>query len=205
MENCIIDVGADTNGSETKKMRRGNTPIIFLEPNLKAFSRLQIEPYDMKLPMAIHKENGVVEFNLYQEGTHSILETNVDRLPHFYIDGYSGNLAVREAWVPRKTIVPCIRLDTLINQLGIKHVEFLKIDTQGYDFEVIKSLGDKIGIVDSLVCEVQITAEEVYLNSSKKSEIMEYMTARGFKLAATQKQTFDQEENLFFIRERRSA
>lgn len=200
MDNCIIDVGADTHGSETKKVRRGNTPIIFLEPNLRAFAQLQIGPYDMKLPMAICKENGVVEFNLYQEGTHSILETNVDRIPNFYIDGYSGKMAVRELWVPKKTIVPCIRLDTLIEQLKIKHVEFLKIDTQGYDFEVIKSLGDKISIVDRIVCEVQITAEEVYLNSSKKNDIVEYMTAKGFKLVATQKQTFDQEENLFFVR-----
>lgn len=39
------------------------------------------------------------------------------------------------------TQVPTIRLDSYIERMGINHIDFIKIDTEGYEFEVIDSLG----------------------------------------------------------------
>ena len=33
------------------------------------------------------------------------------------------------------------RLDNILRELGIKSVDILKIDTEGYDYKVIKGLG----------------------------------------------------------------
>jgi FkbM family methyltransferase len=41
----------------------------------------------------------------------------------------------------RQNRVPTIRLDTYIESMGIDHIDFIKIDTEGYEFEVIDSLG----------------------------------------------------------------
>lgn len=75
----------------------------------------------------------------------------------------------------------------------------MKIDTQGSDLETIKSLGNRIKDVKYILCEVQITPFEVYLQGSKKEDVMSYMENNGFVLNKVDRQTFDQEENLFFI------
>lgn len=196
----IIDVGSSWNGYNTKEWRNINKyyPIIFIEPDKEAFDKLVINDKDIKLNLAINTYDGEVEFNFYQEGTHSILKTNLLEVNKF-IDGYTSKNAKVEDWKARDIkIVKCNRLDTLINKYNIKRIPFLKIDTQGFDLNVIKSLGDKINIVDYLVCEVQITNFELYLNSSKKNDILKYMNDNNFILYKTEKQTLDQEENLYF-------
>ena len=47
--------------------------------------------------------------------------------------------------------------------------------------------------------EVQIVDYEIYENQSKKNEILEYLNNNNFELVNTEKQTFDQEENLTFV------
>lgn len=201
ISNCIIDVGAFRTGINTKKYRKNknmNLPIIFLEPDLSTFNILKIEKHDIKLPLAINKYNGITKFNIYQTGTHSILNSNLEEI-HKYTDGYSGKPGSKKLWSAQDIIyVPCIRLDTLMNNMCIEKIEFLKIDAQGFDLEVIKSLSDRIKDVKELVCEVQITDFEVYLNSSKKQEVINYMTKHNFINTHCKQQTFNQEENLYF-------
>ena len=55
--------------------------------------------------------------------------------------------AARSAWIggdllqeEREILVPTTRLDTFMQDNGIASVEFLKIDAQGADFSVIRSL-----------------------------------------------------------------
>jgi FkbM family methyltransferase len=199
----IIDVGSSWNGHVTKKWKEDNKssdPIIFIEPDKWAFDKLRGDTPDIKLNIAVALEDGHVEFNYYQEGTHSILKTNVDEV-HKFIDGYTNMPAKKESWIANKVEkVPCKRLDTLVKEYNIKYIPFLKIDTQGYDLNVIKSLGEYLNIVDELVCEVQITDFELYLGGSKKDEIVKYMLKNNFKLVKEEKQTIDQEENLYFKR-----
>ena len=91
-----------------------------------------------------------------------------------------------------------MRLDSIINQYSISLIPHLKIDTQGHDFEVIKSAGSKIKIIKYIECEVQVTNFEIYKNQSKKQELIKYMIDNDFELIELTKQTFDQEENLTF-------
>jgi len=97
--------------------------------------------------------------------------------------------------------VPCIRLDTFITLYGLKEIDFLKIDAQGSDLEVVKSLGRLITIVKRIQLEVTVTPFELYQGASKKGEITGYLDQCGFKLVETHKQSFDQEENLIFERQ----
>lgn len=201
MDKVIIDVGAyktGVNGKQYKSVH--HVPVIYIEPDLDTFNQLQIDSDDVKLPIAIHDHDGITIFNFYQTGTHSVLPTNLKEI-HHYIDGYSGQPGRVEDWKAwKKLYVPCLTLKTLIDQMGVKEVVALKIDTQGFDFEVIKSLGDAISIVKEVKCEVQITSHEVYLGQSKKEDVVEYMKEHGFTLVDVSKQTFDQEENLTFKR-----
>lgn len=199
MNKYIIDVGTSHNaprGLELKKQY--GYPVIFIEANKQALDRVPSDEKDIKINAAITSYDGEVQFNYYQDGTHSILETNLEEI-HKYIDGYSGFSAKVNDWTAWKIEkVKCFKLSTLIKELKIDEVTHLKIDTQGHDFEVIKSLEEKINIVRYIECEVQITNFEVYKNQSKKDDLIEYLINNNFKLISTERQTFDQEENLIF-------
>jgi FkbM family methyltransferase len=195
----IIDVGSSSDGGHGLDMsKRTGIPVIFIEPNKEALDKLKSNENDIKLNLAITSYDGEVEFNYYQEGTHSILETNLDEI-HKFIDGYSGRNADPKDWVARKKeIVKCCKLSTIIKQFEIDEVFYLKIDTQGHDFEAIKSIEDQLYKVNTLECEVQLTDFEIYKNQSKKTELVEYLLKNDFILVSSNQQTFGQEENLIF-------
>ena len=72
------------------------------------------------------------------------------------------------------------RLDTFIIENNIKHIDLIKIDTQGHDLNVVKSLGNFINIVDIIMLECQI--KNLYKNSFTKDEIILYMKNNNFDL-----------------------
>ena len=72
------------------------------------------------------------------------------------------------------------RLDTFMQENYIEHIDFLKIDTQGTDLNVIKSLGKMIDKVDTIEMEVQ--TKPLYKNSSSKEEIIDFMNKSNFNL-----------------------
>jgi FkbM family methyltransferase len=199
MNQYIIDVGTSYSaprGIELKKQY--GLPVIFIEPNKSALDRVPAQSNDIKLNLAVTSFDGEIEFNYYQDGTDSILETNLDEI-HNYIDGYTGKNAIKEKWTAwKKEKVKCMRLDSIINKHSISLIPHLKIDTQGHDFEVIKSAGSQINIIKYIECEVQTTEFEIYKNQSKKEELIKYMIGKNFELIGLTKQTFDQEENLTF-------
>jgi len=96
--------------------------------------------------------------------------------------------------------VATIRLDTFLNQASIATVDYLKIDAQGADLAVVRSLGDRLKDVRRVNLEVQITPVPLYRGASQKSEVVEFLTNAGFELVAKEEQSLGQEENLTFIR-----
>lgn len=95
--------------------------------------------------------------------------------------------------------VDTIRLDKFIEKNNINQtIDFIKIDTQGHDLKVIKSLGDHIFRVREILAEVQTTNYELYKNQTKKSELVEYMKIHDFSLKKNQQTSKNQEENIWF-------
>ena len=93
------------------------------------------------------------------------------------------------------------RLDTFMQENCIEHIDFLKIDTQGNDLNVIKSLGKMIDKVDTIELEVQI--KPLYKNSSSKEEIVDFMQRNNFNLISEESNhplLEDYEKRLIFKR-----
>ena len=113
MNKYIIDVGTSHNaprGLELKKQY--GYPVIFIEANKQALDRVPSDEKDIKINAAITSYDGEVQFNYYQDGTHSILETNLEEI-HKYIDGYSGFSAKVNDWTAWKIEkVKCFKLST---------------------------------------------------------------------------------------------
>lgn len=51
------------------------------------------------------------------------------------------------------TLLPVIRLDNYMRQNNISHIDFLKIDTEGFELDVLLSLGDKLPSVTHIQFE----------------------------------------------------
>lgn len=107
----------------------------------------------------------------------------------------------RRLFKTTKTIqVPTMRLDTLIKKERIRYVDFMKIDAQGHDLEVLKSLGKSISKVREIVVEGSLTPFNIYDGqTNQKDAIVDYMQLNGFKLHKQEKLSRNQEINMWFV------
>jgi FkbM family methyltransferase len=199
----IIDIGA-FDGQKGKSLANefgGGFRILYIEPDCEIFKKIETTPQDLALNIAIADHDGEIDFLFYQPGTHSVLKTNPKVIESGYVDGFTGKKAAQGDWSEKKKIrVPCRRLDSLCREYGIDSVRFLKVDTQGFDLEVLKSLGNDIKKVDELVCEVQLDGFQIYEGAAKKQEFIDYLHKKGFLWIRHEFQTFAQEQNLYFKR-----
>jgi FkbM family methyltransferase len=82
-----------------------------------------------------------------------------------------------------KTIrVKTKRLDTFIRENSISEIHYLKIDTEGNDLNVFKSLGDESRIVWSFEMEVWNEPNTLFIDSAWRDECLEDVESYGFKL-----------------------
>jgi len=115
-------------------------------------------------------------------------------------EGVKRWITEQEFKVVGTAIVPTMRLDTFMNEAGIKSVDYLKIDAQGLDLEVVKSAGDRLRDVAKVQLEATTASYRQYEGAPDKSVIIEYMESKGFRLSGEEIQSHGQEANLTFLR-----
>jgi FkbM family methyltransferase len=169
-ENFVcFDIGASVGHlsiSMAKKAKNGL--VISIEPSPKIFSYLleniQINKVKNIIPLnvAISEENGIKEFFAFA-----------------YADDQSA-LVIDKDWRLEKYKVLTLRLDELLKILGINKIDFLKIDVEGAELLVLKSLGENIKCVKYIWFEF---IEENYrkFNYSGK-EIFSFLKSHNFSL-----------------------
>lgn len=190
-----IDVGAHLGENSFLSAKRHSSLMVYaFEPNLKlAAQRMGLLANFVVIPMAVAETDGSSDFYLNSfDNSSSLLPLDSEGL-RLWIGGELLS-------VQRKVTVPTIRLDTFMNGAGISRVEFLKIDTQGVDFEVVKSAGDRLADIERITLEVSITDVPLYAGACNKEEVVDYLTGHGFDLVDCEKQSYGQEENLTFTR-----
>ncbi len=74
------------------------------------------------------------------------------------------------------TETECIRMDTFIEENNIKEIEYISIDTQGSDLDVLNGFGDKFEIVKEGVCESlsEETEWKLYTNQPSFNEFVTF-------------------------------
>ncbi len=195
MQGVWIDVGAH-HGETTIGYALHNPGLMIyaIEPNLRAAVRMVGHaPNFIVIPMAVAETDGCAEFHINaEEQASSLLAFNEDA-KRSWIGG--EKLRVESA-----TVVPTIRLDTFMDALDIRVVDYLKIDAQGADLAVIRSAGARLTDVRKITLEVDISPSRLYQGSGSRDEVASYLAERGFALESAASQSFGQEENLTFVR-----
>tara|TARA_R100001509_G_scaffold156203_1_gene119284 strand:- start:477 stop:1115 length:639 start_codon:yes stop_codon:yes gene_type:complete len=207
MKKIGIDVGACVGETLHQFIDEGFDKIYAIEPGQDEYQQLcemiiREDWSEKVIPIfgAVHLEDKPVELIPYWNGRFSsLLEFNKEGEFYQYCEENLSINGERE-----RVMVPGWRLDTLINKWNLKDVEidYVKIDTQGTDLNVVKSLGTSISNVKKISVEVQL--EELYKGSPTKEEVNSYMSKNNFTCIEeeTHRQRLDEpmrEQDLVFI------
>lgn len=158
----VFDVGANNGASTEGYLQEKETYIYAFEPNPILFEDLQKKyenhPHYNIFQYAVADREG--SMNFYLAGARDTEQ------PTHHIEGESNwgcssllpfSETVHEAWPNRPDFesfgaitVDVIRLDNFVKKHRIEQIDYLHIDAQGMDLRVIKSLGEKISIVQEI-------------------------------------------------------
>ncbi|MGH8033029.1 MAG: FkbM family methyltransferase [Luteimonas sp.] len=150
----VLDVGANV-GQFARELRTFySDEVISFEPAAQAFAQLQRaargQPRWQVLPFALGRTRGeAVLHTCASSDFSSLLRTN----------DYCGRRFGAEATSAAQETVALHRLDEVLAMTGVNWRNrriFLKMDTQGFDLEVLEGLGDSLEAVVALQSEVSL-------------------------------------------------
>jgi FkbM family methyltransferase len=166
--------------------------VFLFEPNLRLATKLfGMLPNFFVVPLAVAEKDGCSELNINSYADASSL------LP-LDEQGVRNWVGAQDLRTVEKVTVGTIRLDTFLNLAGIQSVDYLKIDAQGLDLDVVKSAGNRLKDFHRICLECDVTSHPLYRGASTKSETVEFLESRGFALIDVLPQSDGQEENLTF-------
>ena len=101
---------------------------------------------------ALGAEDKIIEFNQFNESSSSTIK-EIDKKSKYYKRKFRliNFLNNKEAY--QKIKIKIFKLKDYIEKNNIKKIDFMKIDTEGYEFEILLGLENKIKLVDIIMFE----------------------------------------------------
>lgn len=175
----VIEVGANY-GTDTRNFLAQGHKVYAFEPTPELVLHLQQSfknnPNFHLVPMAASDKTGWAQFNIAGGG-----DWGCSSLYEFTPD-------IHEKWAGRpdfqmtdRVTVMTIRLDQFMDLYSVdEQIDYLWIDAQGHDFNVLKSLGDRIGQVNAGKCEGSYTVDLYSGTENSVPEISMWLNDNGF-------------------------
>ena len=164
-----VDVGAADNiGGRWKKISK-NLRFIGFEPNEKEFKKIKNNNFGkFKIfNFAVGDINGFKHLNILESSlASSFLEPDYKSLIN-----YPNPERFK---IKKKTKLVVKKLDSL----RLNKIDFLKVDTQGYNLNVLK--GAKTSLIDMLGVEVETEFMKIYKNQDLFEDIKKYLEKNNF-------------------------
>ncbi len=183
-----IDVGAHQNPLNAP----AGTLLYAFEPTLAFAAANEGHPGTISIAAAISDRAGIATFHLVDDANNnSLLPMDPATMEQFA--GIVGKT------VGASTYVPTIRLDDFMDAAGIDEIAFLKVDTEGHDLAVLRSLSDRIANVRRI--QVETFAVPQYLGAENTPDaVIAFMREHGFEVSARTPIFFGQGEDITFER-----
>lgn len=201
----LIEVGA-YDGSDSLVYHSCGYNVITFEPKKDLYNLLLAKTKHLTnykvVPKAVSLHNGTTQFNICKfGGASSILPFRSDT----ELNQTWGLHRQDVHWSGESYPVETIRLDTYIKENGMEDtvIDFLHIDAQGVDLDVLKSLGVFISNVLAGVVEtVMDTEKSIYQNQTNNYQgVREFLQTNGFKIDLVQNNdNTNCEYNIYFSR-----
>lgn len=143
------------------------------------------EPHPDMYPLLKKREESEPRFKVYP---YAICEQDGEAWFHVNSNPMTSSLkpfssAVTAFHTIRKVRVETKRLDTFCKELSIGAIRYLKSDAQGSDLEVLRSLGERLQLVDRIMVEAFITpvGDDVYPGEVKRDDVYNFLVSNGFQ------------------------
>ncbi len=180
--NCVLDVGAHHGDFAAQLRMEGYTGLIIsFEPVSANFRVLQersaSDPRWRVHQMALGSRRGSAEMRVFGSSTfHSLLDAS-----EYGRERFPGSLELERTEAAPIEELQHI-LDGLVADIAEPHI-FLKVDTQGYDLEVIRGLGPAAARIDAL--QMELTTRPLYEHSTNSvPTALAELAELGFRLSA---------------------
>jgi FkbM family methyltransferase len=176
---CVVDVGANAGQYALELRALGYRGLIFsFEPDPRAYEKLERKAERdgrwFVFNMALGPAPGERELNLME---HS--EFNSFRMP----TTAESDIAARSNTVVGRQLVQVETLSRVLLPLSSKHGfsrTFLKMDTQGFDWEVFEGAADALDLIIGLQSEIAVS--RLYEGEPSWLEMIARYEAAGFEL-----------------------
>lgn len=165
----VFDIGANDGGYATELRQAGwSGPLVSFEPQPETFKRL-------KQRFAADSQWSGHQIGLGSED--AVLKMNIHGT-----DVLSSFLEKIESSAPSRQVdVEVKRMDGVLDGiLGTCSRPFVKIDTQGFEIEIIKGFGPRTAGV--IGWQLEMSVEPLYQNQPKMEEVIALMRKLGFSL-----------------------
>ena len=202
----MIEVGS-CHGEDGLNFYNNNYKVYSFEPYKKSYDKImeKIKHLDdfFLYNKAVSLNNGKAVLNVANNvGACSLLEFKSD----IELKKHWGKKYKKVCFSGETQIVDTIRLDTFIEQENLENsiIDFLWIDAQGLDFEVLKSMGKYTKNLQKGVLEAVYKNEKsIYKNSERNNieDIKKYLHENNFKIEKIEANDDNNNEyNLFFCK-----
>jgi hypothetical protein len=196
-----IDVGANDGGVSIPWLSDPNVIVYAFEPEPDVYKKLLQNsggnPRYHCINKAVSSSEGIFDFYVSIDPSCSSLLPYTEEGLRRWLCPSQRSLGVKQI-----IKVEAVSLKNFMEGYQISSVDYLKVDAQGHDLDVLKSAGDRLKSVRELVFEVQTTEGfELYKGSSKLPACLQYMKDMGFALVRVEEYTRNQELNCFFRNE----
>lgn len=128
--------------------------------------------------IALGAENKTTEFKQFNESSSSTIK-KIDEDSTYYKRKFRLISFLNKEKVYQKFKIKIFKLKDYIKQKNIQKIDFIKIDTEGYEYEILIGLEDKIQLVNTIMFEHH------YDNMIKKnytfSDINDLLVKNNFK------------------------
>lgn len=186
-----VDAGAAGGLTELKSLSKFLNVFSF-EPLPESFNTLRnsaklnskFKKHEI-FPYALHSNTGIAKLHIANRPSMSSLlefdEVSFDKNFGFA----SGSSSWKQMLGEKETIdIKTVTLDKWSAENGIKQIDFLKLDTQGIELEILKGAEKLLNTHKILVIKTEFSNFPVYKNQCLFSDIDVFLRANGFELAA---------------------
>ncbi len=167
-----------TNDDLYPLIRRHHFRGILLEPQPAAFQKLRAAYRDEPQVMPI---NAALDWSAGQRTMYSVADTFLADQFHPQLASFERDVVLRYPGVTpsvvREVQIDCVTVKECMRRAGIDRIDLLQVDTEGYDFEILKMI-DGAGLRPKVV-----RYESIHLSRRDRKDCSQFLLDRGYRIA----------------------
>lgn len=197
-----FDVGA-RNGLKDLRSLSSSISLFSFEPNLQSNDPLTIgsgkgyADYHL-IEKGLYSSSGIFDFYLMANPSMSSMFKPDEKI----LDEYFNSISEFKEWrkqlkIVGETKIETVTIDKLVKERAINFIDYLKLDTQGTELEILKGAENSLKEKKIGVIKTEFAFIPLYKNQPTFTQIDQYLNQLGYKLITCE---FNYDHSYFFAK-----